>query len=385
MTYIQQIDYQKYRCTKINSRIFSYRLVEELITENHANNAKVLGKTHLGREIKLVKIGTGLIKVMLWSQMHGDEPTATAAIFDILNFFKESDEHNNFKESLLERCTFYFIPVVNPDGLVNFTRRNAQNIDINRDYLAEQTPEGRILKAFRAQIKPHFGFNLHDQSTLYHPENSQEPTCIAFLAPAFDKSKTVNNTREKAIGLINQMSLFLQQIIPDKIARFDDEFEPRAFGDNFQKEGTSTILIESGGYKDDSEKQYIRELNFKLILVAIESIANNHFLYHDLDQYFNLPENNKKIFHILLQSVPYENTIIDIGINYLEEFNTHMQLFNKQWIIEDIGDLTNYTAYNIYKLNNCIIKGAIKLGNIGDLVFVKDGECILNFIKGKKM
>ena len=44
------------------------------------------------------------------------------------------------------------------------------------------------------------------------------------------------------------------------MGRYSDEFEPRAFGDNIQKWGTNTILIESGGIFGDEEKQYLRKL-----------------------------------------------------------------------------------------------------------------------------
>jgi len=48
--------------------------------------------------------------------MHGDEPTATAAIFDLLKFFSADDEFNKIRELLLNKLTFHFIPMLNPDG-----------------------------------------------------------------------------------------------------------------------------------------------------------------------------------------------------------------------------------------------------------------------------
>ena len=55
-----------------------------------------VGRSFLNREIYQVEWGKGPIKVFLWSQMHGDESTATMAIFDILNFF-DSDEYKQEK------------------------------------------------------------------------------------------------------------------------------------------------------------------------------------------------------------------------------------------------------------------------------------------------
>ena len=54
--------------------------------------------------------------------------------------------------------------MLNPDGAERFQRRNAQSIDINRDALRLQTPEGRALKTLRDGLNPRIGFNLHNQS-----------------------------------------------------------------------------------------------------------------------------------------------------------------------------------------------------------------------------
>ena len=50
---------------------------------------------------------------------------------------------------ILSSLTLHFVPMLNPDGAERFQRRNAQGIDINRDALRLQTPEGRALKAVR--------------------------------------------------------------------------------------------------------------------------------------------------------------------------------------------------------------------------------------------
>ena len=48
--------------------------------------AETAGASAEGREILLVRAGHGADSILLWSQMHGDEPTATGAIIDLLEF-----------------------------------------------------------------------------------------------------------------------------------------------------------------------------------------------------------------------------------------------------------------------------------------------------------
>ena len=92
-------------------------------------------------------------RVLLWSQMHGDEPTATAALFDIFEFLRRHRDDPTVRD-ILSSLTLHVVPMLNPDGAERFQRRNAQSIDINRDALRLQTPEGRTLKAVRDRFQP---------------------------------------------------------------------------------------------------------------------------------------------------------------------------------------------------------------------------------------
>src|SRR5688500_15498221 len=82
-----------------------------------------------GRAIYHVKAGTGPMSVLLWSQMHGDEPTATSALFDVFAYL-ERHRADPMAARILERLTLHAVPMLNPDGAERFQRHNAQGIDI---------------------------------------------------------------------------------------------------------------------------------------------------------------------------------------------------------------------------------------------------------------
>lgn len=46
-----------------------------------------IGESVEERKIYQIKIGSGPIKILAWSQMHGNESTTTKAIFDLIAFF----------------------------------------------------------------------------------------------------------------------------------------------------------------------------------------------------------------------------------------------------------------------------------------------------------
>ena len=178
-----------YKEPVITERRFKHQDIVPLLEELRKNplfQVQVVGESVEERDIYLVKVGTGKTKVMLWSQMHGDESTATMALFDLFNFLQKSDELDSVKKEILRNTTLYIVPMLNPDGAEVFKRRNAYDIDLNRDALRLQSPEARLLKHLRDSLNPEFGFNLHDQSRLYTVGTTSKPATISFLAPAFD-------------------------------------------------------------------------------------------------------------------------------------------------------------------------------------------------------
>ncbi len=354
--------YSTYREPTLDKRRIKHIDLQPLI-DQYAKNPKftvqTVGRSIEGRKLSLISIGSGQTDVFLWSQMHGDEPTATQAIFDILNFFDSSDFKKE-KQAILESCTLHFLPMLNPDGAEVFQRRNRLGIDINRDALRLQSPESRALKRVRDSLEADFGFNLHDQSTYYNAERTEKPATISYLAPAYNYEKDVNDIRAQAMKVIVFMNEIIQKYAPGQVGRYNDDFEPRAFGDNIQKWGTSAILIESGGYPDDVEKQEIRKLNYVSILSAIYTIAKGNYKDIPLEDYDKIPENDRKLFDLKIEKATYpllgNDYIIDIGINRLEVDKEDYDDFWYSSRILDQGDLSTYYGYETFDASGYTIK-----------------------------
>ena len=249
-----------------------------------------LGHSVEGRSIRAVTLGQGPVSVLLWSQMHGDESTASMSLADIVHWWAVSPEDDSLRRRLADRLTITMIPMLNPDGAERFMRYDALGVDVNRDARRLATPEGRILKAVRDSLRADFGFNLHDQgSRTAGPDGHL--VGIALLAPAADEERSWEPVRQRARRLAGVIAAALHEEIPGRIARYDDAFAPRAFGDNMQRWGTSTVLIESGALPDDPEKQELRRLNVLAILAALESIADGSLETASSGPYDDLPMN----------------------------------------------------------------------------------------------
>ncbi len=361
--------YDKFVERSISTRRFKHADIEPLILGLRGKpgfTVKTAGKSIEGRGIHLVSYGQGPVPVFLWSQMHGDEPTATMALMDIFLFLQDETTLSDFKEDLSEKVTLHFIPMLNPDGADKYQRRNTLGVDLNRDALRLQNPESRVLKSVRDSLNAAWGFNLHDQGRYYGAGvNKPHTATMSFLAPAFNYQKDVNEVRGNAMRLIGVLHNVLQRYIPGKIAKYNDDFEPRAFGDNIQKWGTSTILIESGALKGDREKQYIRKLHFVALLHAFHHIAHGTFREYGLDIYENIPFNDSNAFHdFVLRKVTVEigdqKFIVDIAFRHAEIQLENGRDFYLRAGISDLGDLSTMFSFDEFDASGyTIIPGKV--------------------------
>lgn len=393
--------YEENKEAAITHRRFKHADLQPLI-EKHSNAFKVeeLGKSVEGKSISSLDWGNGPTKVMLWSQMHGNESTATMALFDLFNFLEASgDGFDELRTTLNENLHIKFIPMINPDGSDKFQRRNALDIDLNRDAISQISPEAIILKGARDSFEPEFGFNLHDQQIYYNVVNTPQQVTISVLAPGYNYERDVNDVRAKAMQIIVGMDKVLQQVIPNGVGKYDDSFEPRAFGDNIQKWGTSTILIESGGYVGDPEKQYIRKLNFMIILNALEQIATKGYEQFTTEQYFAIPDNDLQMVDLKIEEMNVEvegktfpvdlsirrnetnagdsyyvtGSVVDLGDMQVyfgfEEKNATGLTYQEGKVYEttfdDISDISSEKAYEL--LNQGFLAVKVKNGEAGDL------------------
>jgi hypothetical protein len=284
---------EQYRVAAITTRRFTHeaywRAIEPSISAG-ALRSEEIGRSLQGRAIRSVTFGTGRTTVLLWSQMHGDEATASMALADVFRFLAEASG-DPVRERLRERLTIVFVPMLNPDGAELFQRENAVGIDVNRDARQLATSEARTLKSLRDRIRPDFGFNLHDQSArvLAGPRGKQ--VAIALLAPPSTADRSYDDVRSRARLVASVIARTLGEEISGRIARYDDTFNPRAFGDLMQQWGTSTVLIESGALPDDPEKQRLRSLNVAALLAALDAIATGSYASADPNAYESLPGN----------------------------------------------------------------------------------------------
>ncbi len=354
-----------------------------LVEASPAWEVEEVGRSAEDRPLRILTFGGGPTTVLLWSQMHGDESTASMALADLVHLLARGDamageaaasteaaeptaaaapteattdletgaggpagetpDLASWTRTLAEELTVVLFPVMNPDGAARFQRRNAQGVDLNRDARALSTPEGQALKALQERFRPTFGFNLHDQAVGTRVGRTDRGTAIALLAPPFDATREVNEVRGRAIALSAVIRTALEPRVGGYMARWSDTFNPRAFGDLMTAWGVSTILIESGGWEGDPQKQFLRELNLVALGTSLDAIAHDTWSGADPRLYHELPENGRRFGDLLLRGATlHAPGVAPLTGDLLVNFDHPLAELGGR--VADVGDLAETEA-----------------------------------------
>jgi Zinc carboxypeptidase len=310
-----------------------------------------VGKSYGGREIFQAEWGKGKFKVFMWSQMHGDEPTATPALIDLLAFLQTSKL--SWVKKLSQTITIHAVPMLNPDGAELFQRRNLQSIDINRDARRLETPEGQLLKKLRDDWKPDLGFNLHNQNSLTTVGNTKKQATFSFLAVSGDKEGKSNDGHLMTRRLCSVMVKSLETFIKGSIGRYDDEFNERAFGDNISAWGTPVILVETGAMHGKSE-MFLVKLNFVAYLSALQSIVDGTEKQTAMSVYDNTPFNSSgDIYNYIFRKATIisekgEPYLADVGVNAERRRASEIS----PAFVQEIGDLAVFAGLEEFDVSD---------------------------------
>lgn len=337
-----------YKVDFIQGRYVNLKKVELFFeTLKSKNQLDVLGYSVQNRPIYKYQVGHGKIKILMWSQMHGNESTTTKALIDFINFLESDTAVVN---KILNDYTFWMIPMLNPDGSEVYTRENANLVDLNRDFQNLSQPESQLLMQSYLKFKPDYCYNLHDQRTIFGVGFTNKPATLSFLAPSFNETKEYDAARRDAVKVAVKMAKTLSAFIPGQIGRFDDGFNINCVGDKFQSLNTPTILIEAGHFQEDYQREETRKYVFIALLSAFALIDDNVVVGDILMDYLSIPQNIPNYFDFVYKNVRinYDKSdlITNFAVQFKEELFEGKIVFNA--FIAKIGNLHDYFGHIEY-------------------------------------
>lgn len=385
-------DYELYKQDFFSSRWLRkedwQEFIAQLKPDPHLFSKETIGHSAEGRGIDCWSWGKGSVKLLIWSQMHGNEPTGTMALADLFGFLNSKDEgHQDLRSLLYDQLSLSFVPILNPDGAERFQRVNALGVDLNRDAQANKTTEMQAFMSLKDRFKPDYAFNIHDQRNIFSAGDQAKPATISFLAASSDKSRQITPARDRAMQIIAGMHEAISKEIPECIGRYSDEFYPRALGDYFHSEGIPCVLIESGAAINDPTRNTARKMNFLGLLSAFRQIAGELRVTNHLQRYLAIPENQELFCDLILRNVRFgtgEKALrMDLALMLQEKLNESGSELVKEYIIKEIGDLSFSYGLITYADVNLEYEELPVPGGLADLRVLRNGKTLLDFKAGR--
>ncbi|WP_027376276.1 M14 family zinc carboxypeptidase [Kaistella palustris] len=320
------------------NRYISPEKLFRYLQANYSDCISVLGTSFLEKPIYKMTLGNGPVRIVAWSQMHGNESNATHGLLDLLEIFRYQPE---LRKELFLKISLDFVVMLNPDGAEKWTRRNALDIDINRDFLKLSSKEFPLLKNLVETGNYGYALNLHEQRTIFTTDG-ENPATLSFLAPSEDPERTLTETRKKTMAVIVRIYEALQTQLPNQIARYSDEFYPTSAGDNFTKFGLPCVLFEGGHYPNDYNRCKTREYYTIALYEGLKAMAALGGATDSWEKYSEIPQNRESHYDIIYRNVRLNTSfdcVLDIAVQYREEIPDGADEIIFTPIVVEVGDV----------------------------------------------
>ena len=206
---------------------------------------------------------------------------------------------------------------------------------------------------------------------------------ISLLAVPYDQFGNDNPARILSKRVCAIVYDALSPFIYGQIARYDDAFNPRTFGDLIAQSGTPVVLIETGGWQGHSEMDLVR-LNFVSLAATLRSFADGTLERANPGVYDSLRYNTGGLIYDLIvrdaivvnrfrengRSVPPFTA--DLAINLERSMTSGQRQVRAQ--IAEIGDLSIFSALETIDASGyyvTVASGIARPGNEAVLLFYR--------------
>ncbi|MGW9673006.1 M14 family zinc carboxypeptidase [Streptomyces koyangensis] len=295
---------------KLNRLTSNAELSAELRTlaerHPHTLDVETIGRSVDGRPLYTATAGTGPRKLLILTQMHGDEPLGTEAA---LRTLKKVAGPGRAARELREEVTIKVVPRVNPDGWERYhdpdfregidPRLNSHKVDLNRmfgpapEYDLALAPEAAAVHGVVDGFAPDLVLDYHHQVTYATPDGRMVTMSVLWSThPGVAPEVAADGKRAAAV-------------VGDALAddpRSNVTLYPRSDTASTARNGLGldgypTLLLEQRGQQEAGQKgagPLIREAQKAMESIA-GSLADGSFATTDPARADLLPERGAKV------------------------------------------------------------------------------------------
>ncbi|MEU2753103.1 MULTISPECIES: M14 family zinc carboxypeptidase [Streptomyces] len=295
---------------KLNRLTSNAELSAELRTlaKRHPRTLDVetIGRSVDGRPLYTATAGTGPRKLLILTQMHGDEPLGTEAA---LRMLKKVAGPGRAARELREEVTIKVVPRVNPDGWERYhdpdfregvdPRLNSHQVDLNRmfgpapEYDLALAPEAAAVHGVVDGFAPDLVLDYHHQVTYATPDGRMVTMSVLWSTHP-DVAPEVAADGKRAAAVVGDALADDPRSNVTLYPRSDTASTAR---NGLGLDGYPTLLLEQRGQQEAGQKgagPLIREARTAMESIA-GSLADGSFATVDPARADLLPERGAKV------------------------------------------------------------------------------------------
>jgi len=194
------------------NQAYSYENMEEDIVKikKQYNEAKVnqIGRTHFGRKIYAIKLGSGKRNIVLIGAHHGREWMTSMLLMKKLEeyakAYQNQSDYGRFSTAILDEISIWFIPMVNPDGVAIQQNALHQFSNKHQKLLLTMNDEQKSFERWKANG---MGVDLNRQYPAGWKELKKQPKSPYYQ---FYKGKSPLEAKE-----VQAVTKFIHEIDPE--------------------------------------------------------------------------------------------------------------------------------------------------------------------------
>ncbi|MEU3177458.1 M14 family zinc carboxypeptidase [Streptomyces albidoflavus] len=295
---------------KLNRLTSNAELSAELRTlaKRHPRTLDVetIGRSVDGRPLYTATAGTGPRKLLILTQMHGDEPLGTEAA---LRMLKKVAGPGRAARELREEVTIKVVPRVNPDGWERYhdpdfregvdPRLNSRKVDLNRmfgpapEYDIALAPEAAAVHGVVDGFAPDLVLDYHHQVTYATPDGRMVTMSVLWSTHP-DVAPEVAADGKRAAAVVGDALADDPRSNVTLYPRSDTASTAR---NGLGLDGYPTLLLEQRGQQEAGQKgagPLVREARTAMESIA-GSLADGSFATVDPARADLLPERGAKV------------------------------------------------------------------------------------------